>query len=121
MANGKPQIRKSAVLRPFHNKNRRLDQSCVWTNICTSSQFNHSTFSPYVLVTLMSVQSNTKKLVFERTLRTEGHWLTGANRLISSFIKCVICCKTKRSLEVLKTIYVPTDMIIPETPFKSVA
>lgn len=80
-----------------------------------------STFPPYVLVTFMSVHSNTKKLVLERTLRTEGHWLTGANRLISSFIKCVICCKTIRTLEVQKTINVPTDMIIPETPFKSVA
>lgn len=61
-----------------------------------------------------------KKFVFERIFCIEGYWFIGVNCLIFFFIKCVICCKIKCSLEVLKMIYVFIDMIILEIFFKFV-
>ncbi|XP_063416403.1 uncharacterized protein LOC134698045 [Mytilus trossulus] len=57
----------------------------------------------------------------EGALRKAGFWITGAKRLIQSFIhRCVTCRKVRGTLEIQKMADLPSDRLEPGPPFCNV-
>lgn len=57
----------------------------------------------------------------EGALRKAGFWITGAKRLIQSFIhRCVTCRKLRGTLEIQKMADLPSDRLEPGPPFCNV-